>query len=278
MTNEIRNILVHLDGPRRAEERLLLGRQLAAAHGASVRVLYAAVPAALMVPMAGESAGLMAETLVAFDEDRRESARRIFDACMRQPGPRASWSQVSDIAAQGTFARSAMYCDLMVLGQHDPSEPGRSVPPHFVEGVLMQSGKPAIVVPYTGPSGADISTVAIAWKETAEAARAVSAALPLLKKARRVHVLSWGGEPAGVDAPWPDLPGYLALHGIECEWHPNGPEQSGIGEQILSRCADLSADLLVMGCYGHSRSREWVLGGASRTLLESMTLPVLMSH
>jgi len=278
MTTDIRNILVHLDGPDRAEERLLLGRQLAAVHGASVRVLYAAVPAALIVPLAGEAAGLMAEALVAFDEERRLRARRVFDACLRQPGIRASWSEVSDIAAQGTFARSAMYCDLMVLGQHDPSQTGGGVPRHFVEGVLMQSGKPAIVVPYTGPVGTSFDTVVIAWKETAEAARAVAAAIPLLKRAERVHVLSWGTEPVGVDSPWPDLPGYLALHGITSEWERDGPEQPGVGEQILSRCADLSADLLVMGCYGHARAREWMLGGASRTLLESMTLPVLMAH
>ena len=65
---------------------------------------------------------------------------------------------------------------------------------------------------------------------------------------------------------------------MSAQWHRDPGEPAEIGELLLSRCADLSADLLVMGCYGHSRAREWVLGGTSRTVLHSMTLPVLMAH
>jgi len=75
-----------------------------------------------------------------------------------------------------------------------------------------------------------------------------------------------------------NLDGYLHLHGIEPVWHREELEPTDIGEQMLSRTFDLGADLLVMGCYGHGRAREWVLGGASRTILQSMTLPVLMAH
>jgi len=75
-----------------------------------------------------------------------------------------------------------------------------------------------------------------------------------------------------------DLRGYLRLNGVEASWQEQGNETSALGELLLSRSFDLGADLLVMGCYGHSRAREWVLGGTSRTVLESMTLPVLMAH
>jgi len=279
MSNDIRSILVHLDGPERAGERLVLGRRLAAEHGAALAVLYGTVPAALVAPLAGEAMALMLESLVALDEDRRAKTRRAFDALVREPGVRATWSEASDLSAQGEVARCAMYADLLVLGQHDPTL-GRAggVPPHFVEAVLAQSGRPAIVVPYTGPATPTFRSVAIAWKETAEAARAVAAALPLLARASDVHVLTWGSAQPALRGPWTDLPGYLARHGIRAEWHQQGPETDDTGELILSRCADISADLLVMGCYGHMRAREWLLGGASRTVLQSMTLPVLMAH
>jgi len=121
-------------------------------------------------------------------------------------------------------------------------------------------------------------TVVIAWKPTREAARAVSAAVPLLQRARRVHVLSWNQEEDGIGGGRLDLDGYLKLRGIEPAWHREDREPDFLGELLLTRAFDLNADLLVMGCYGHSRAREWVLGGTSRTVLQSMTLPVLMAH
>jgi nucleotide-binding universal stress UspA family protein len=274
MTTDIRSILIHLDGPERARERLLLGKRLAAEHGASLRVHQAAVPPAAFAPLAGDSAALVLETLLAAEEDRRKKAREVFDDILRQPGVRASWSEDVDPVPERGVARAAMYSDLLVLGQHDPSH--AHLGSHFVDAVLMRSGRPAIVLPSVGPVPDGFSTVAIAWKETAEAARAVSAALPLLRRASAVHILSWTTDAAGNHMR--SLAGYLALHGIRSESHDEGEEGRDIGEQILSRCADLSADLLVMGCYGHGQAREWVLGGASRTLLQSMTLPVLMAH
>ena len=155
----------------------------------------------------------------------------------------------------------------------------RAVPPDFVASVLSASGRPAIVVPFVGWTGPVGDTIAIAWKETPEAARAVHAALPLLRRAAKVHVLSWGDEGgATIGGHALDLDGYLQLHGVVATWHRGGPEPGNIADLLLSRVSDLGADLLVMGCYGHGRAREWVLGGASRTVLQSMTLPVLMAH
>jgi nucleotide-binding universal stress UspA family protein len=113
--------------------------------------------------------------------------------------------------------------------------------------------------------------VLVAWKPTPEAARAVQAALPLLHAARQVHVAAWGDDPREIER-------LLLLHGIDARYHREPAADAHVGELLLSRAADLSADLLVMGCYGHSRTRELVLGGASRRVLQSMTLPVLMCH
>jgi nucleotide-binding universal stress UspA family protein len=223
----------------------------------------------------------VASDLVALDEERRARTLQAFDEAMTSPGPLAAWAQANnDVPMIGAFAQQALFADLLILGQHQSDdEAGRTVPPDFVETVLAASGRPAVVLPYVGWAGPIGETVAIAWKETAEAARAVSAAMPFLQRAARVHVVIWGepGEPA-VGGQQLDLQGYLKLHGVAATWHHGGPEPAAIGELLLSRACDLGADLLVMGCYGHTRAREWVLGGASRTILRSMTLPVLMAH
>lgn len=159
-----------------------------------------------------------------------------------------------------------------MLGQFDRSDPGASiVPSDFVESVIVGSGRPAIVVPFAGDFKTLGSTVLVAWKPTPEAARAVQAALPLLRSARQVHVAGWGDDPREIER-------LLLLHGVDARFHREAEADAHVGELLLSYSADLSADLLVMGCYGHSRTRELVLGGATRQVMQSMTLPVLMSH
>ena len=100
----------------------------------------------------------------------------------------------------------------------------------------------------------------------------------MLERARRVHVLSSSDADDAVSGQRLALDSYLKLHGVEATWHRETGEPELLGELLLSRAFDLEADLLVMGCYGHSRAREWVLGGTSRTVLRSMTLPLLMAH
>jgi nucleotide-binding universal stress UspA family protein len=219
------------------------------------------------------------------DDDKRQRAWEAVAAAMtRSPedGPVASWTEVVDAPVVGAFAGQALYADLLVLGQQDPAAAWSfDVPPDFVESVLAASGRPALVVPYAGRFTTAGDRVVIAWKPTPEAARAVAAAIPILQQAARVHVVSWQGgdaDDASVRGPRLDLQGYLRRHGVQAQWHRNGEEPPQLGELLLSRVSELEADLLVMGCYGHSRAREWVLGGASRTVLRSMTLPVLMAH
>lgn len=196
-------------------------------------------------------------------------------------GPIPVYLETEDVPIIGAFVQQALFADVVVLGQHDPAQ-GRetSLPPDFVESVLIGSGRPALVLPYAGDYKAVAETVVIAWKETRESARAVAAALPMLKAARRVHVIAWEGkgEPPDVRGDRLGLDTYLGVHGVTPTWHRQGGEPEAVGELMLSQSFDLDADLLVMGCYGHSRAREFVLGGASRTVLNSMTLPVLMSH
>ena len=279
MKESLTQLLVHLDGSPRAARRLAVARAIAQTHGAAVTALYAVTPALLVVPFAPEAGASVAEALGQIDEERRTQARRIFDRSVATAGVRAEWAEVQDYPIVPAFARQALYADLLVLGQHDPSDPeAAGVPFDFAQTVMATSGKPALILPYADLGATLGQTIVIAWKPTREAARAVSAAVPLMQRARRVHVLSWGREDEDVAGARLDLDGYLKLRGVEPTWHREGDEPDFMGDLLLSRAFDLDADLMVMGCYGHSRAREWVLGGTSRTVLQSLTLPVLMAH
>jgi nucleotide-binding universal stress UspA family protein len=274
-----RQILVHLDAAERSMARFSIARRLAQEHGASLAALYGALPSFVELPYAPELGPSVAASLPALDDERCATARKRFDRALESPGPVASWAEAREPGLIAAVTEQAFHADLLVLGQHDPAEGQFSdVPPDLVEALLLESGKPALVVPYAGSFDGGISTAVVAWKPTREAARAVSAAMPLLRRAGRVVVLQWSAEPSVVQGERLDLAGFLRLHGVQAEFRSEGDESPRLGEYLLSRAADFSADLLVMGCYGHSRAREWVLGGTSRTMLASMTLPVLMAH
>jgi nucleotide-binding universal stress UspA family protein len=218
-----------------------------------------------------DGAQALFDTAREVDGNRVRLARERFEAAA--PGPRMRWAELVDNSVIPGFAREALGADLLVLGQHDPNDPeGQAVPADFVESVIVDSGRPAIVVPYAGEFADFGRNVLVAWKATRESARAVAAAMPFLEAAKTVHVSSWDGtEPHQIDV-------LLRSHGIDARFHREGRAGADIGEYLLSRAAELGADLLVMGCYGHSRARELVLGGASRSVLDAMTLPVLMVH
>ena len=282
MRSAIGQLLVHLDTSSRSGARLEFARALAQRHGASLKALYAATPSLVAVPYGIEGGANLAVQMRTIDDERRIRARAAFDEIMKKPGASAAWSDFTEFPVIGGFARQALYADLMVLGQcaYERLE-AADVPSDFVESVMSASGKPALVVPWAGAVRDPAGTVVIAWKETPQAARAVAAAMPLLQRARRVHVVTWAyGEPETTvgGSPALTLDSYLRAHAVEATWHRYGDEPPHSGELLLSTACDLEADLLVMGCYGHGRVREWVLGGMSRTILQSMTLPVLMAH
>jgi len=280
MNGSLAQLLVHMDALPNAQQRLEAARRLGQAQGAAVTALYAVMPRFVQLPFAPEIGPGIAASLQDIDDQQRRLARSAFDQALATPGTAVEWAEIRDDPMMAAFAQQAFYADLMVLGQHDSSTDSSSgVPSDFAENVMLMSGKPALILPYAGLLPAVIGeTVVIAWKPAREAARAVSAAMPLLKRARRVVILSWAGDDENVAGKRLDLRGYLRLNGVEASWQEQGNETSGLGELLLSRSFDLGADLLVMGCYGHSRAREWVLGGTSRTVLESMILPVLMAH
>lgn len=279
MTQSLVQLLVHLDASPQAVRRLEAACLIGQAHDAAVTALYAVTPSFVELPFSPEIGPDIATALRELDDAQQARALEAFNQCPLASEVQATWAAVSDAPVAAAFAQQAFYADLLVLGQDDPSQASSiGVPSDFVETVMVASGKPALILPYAQMSAAMDQTVVIAWKPGREAARVVSAAMPLLQRAQSVQILSWAGEEDAISGARLDLNSYLRLHGVQASWHREGEEPQALGELLLSRAFDLNAGLLVMGCYGHSRAREWILGGTSRTVLRSMTLPVLMAH
>jgi nucleotide-binding universal stress UspA family protein len=174
---------------------------------------------------------------------------------------------------------NARYADLVISPQAEPTdEPETRLLPHEI---VLAAGRPVLFVPYAGRFPDAGRRVLVAWDGGREAARAVSDALPFLARAETVEVSVFDPERSPRthgEQPGADIALFLSRHGVKVTVHRQSGAGYDVGAQILSRAADAAADLIVMGGYGHARVRELVLGGVTRTILESMTVPVLMSH
>ena len=169
------------------------------------------------------------------------------------------------------------YADLTIIGQADPKESGGRLDPG---DVVMSSGGPVVIVPHIGAPSSVAEKVVLAWNASREAARAVRDAMPLLEKAKTVEIVCFQPKsaPEHGELPGADIALHLSHHDIKVDVQILESEAIDVGNALLSYIADSGADFLVMGGYGHSRIREAVLGGATRTILQSMTVPVLMAH
>lgn len=284
------DILVYLDDHRGAETRLNLAISLASQSKAHLIGLYGlALPDA---PRPLAVAGGYADDnalLAAFVRDRDSAFDRethieaSFRAAARRAGLTSDWEtwpkKASDLAALVT--ERARYADLTVLGQADAAHPFFDALAKLPETVMLGSGRPVLIVPYAGRIDRVGTRVFVAWSGTREAARAVADAIPMLRGASAVTVAAIGSLPGAEHNEGrltADVARHLARHGIQARTEHFTAPDIETGELILSRAADLDCDLIVMGGYGHSRTRELILGGVTRTILRYMTMPVLMSH
>ena len=180
-----------------------------------------------------------------------------------------------------SLARHAHCSDLVIVGQPDPQTSPDAASRAVAEQAILNGARPALVIPYAGPIETVGMDVLVAWNDSRESARAVADALPMLRDARRVRLMQCESP---LEAQAPDrkeriesVRKWLVWHGVDADAQVEATEID-VGNALLSRAADMGADLIVMGAYGHARWTERVLGGATRTLLSSMTIPVLMSH
>jgi nucleotide-binding universal stress UspA family protein len=211
---------------------------------------------------------------------QRDAVAREFEAIARRAGLSGyEWRALEDTSIAGA-AMHARYADLAIIGQTDSNDAASVAANGLPELLALASGRPVLVIPYIGARDPIGQRVLVGWNASREAARAVTDALPILREAKQVTVVAVNAADSRRhgEIPGADIGLFLARHGVKATVASSERVEFGAGEWLLSRAADLQADLIVAGAYGQSRLREMVLGGVTQTLLANMTVPVLFSH
>lgn len=275
-----KTIVVHVDFDDRAALRVDFTALLALACDAHLVGLHLLPP--LRLPSYTHAA-LGSEVIGSqqrLAEQRAAELEQMFREAMRHHGlTRSEWRSAhgDPIESMNLHAR---YADLLVVGQSSADERS-SVPAGFAETVALTAGRPLMVIPYAGRFKPSFRHALVCWNASREATRAVTDALPLLRNTQKTTVVTFNARPSSTghgQTPGADLALFLARHQVNAEVSNEIAHDIDIGDAIVSRAADLDADLLVMGAYGHARMRELIFGGATRSLMRQMTMPVLMSH
>jgi nucleotide-binding universal stress UspA family protein len=280
-----KTLLVVLDEDQRSHERLALAATLAERFDAHLVGLYVAVgrepPGRFdqFNPYAPLFRPIYEEIEVRI-RDQAKAMRTAFEDVVGRRALSAEWRTASGYPADKASLHGR-YADLIILGQIDPADPWSPLLHPAPHEVALTAGRPVLVVPYVGHFEQIGRRVLIGWDASREASRAVSDALPLLAAASTVSVITVDAEQAGLrhgEVPGADVALYLARHGVKANVERTVSAGVDVGNVLLSRASGFDADLLVMGAYGHARVRELLLGGATRTVLASTPVPVLMSH
>ncbi len=223
-----------------------------------------------------------ARTSLKHNQDKdKETTRQLFLDKAQEAGVAAQW-RAPDGDADQALAQHARYSDLIIMSKTPREEARRSLAPNLPESVVMAAGRPVLLLPNAGPINSIGERILYCWDQRREAARAFTDAAPMLKSCQELVVLEVDRDQAQFnsrDLHDDDFTNYCISLGYPTPRHiVQHSDGLGVGHIILNTASDYSSDLIVMGAYGHSRMRQWVMGGASRTLLESMTVPVLMAQ
>ena len=276
-----RSLLVLLDQDPGNDARTTIAVRLA--QGLECHLVGVAPTGLLEMPAVPEAAGALGElAALAWDllcEQAQQATERFREAC-RLAGASSFEVVVDEADKAASLVRHAHCSDLTVLTQANPDAPGHRLTQELVERVVLHSARPTLILPYAGRIESVGKRVLVAWDDSREAARTMADALPLLRLAEQVQVIGWNESPdddVSLRVRLDAVHRWLMWQGVSAEVGVEATEID-VGDALLSRACDNNADLIVMGAYGHSRFTERLLGGATRRLLASMTVPVLMSH
>jgi nucleotide-binding universal stress UspA family protein len=200
-----------------------------------------------------------------------------FRALAQKAGVEADTKLVEATVADAakTLAKTARCSDFAIVGQAEPKQWDSE---QVVETVLFGSGRPLVVVPYIQRAAVSLNCVVVCWDGSRAAARAIGDAMPFLQRAKSVHLLTVVDERTHADKHDAEMGRHLARHGIDSKQRHLQARAGEEANTILNHVSDSGADLVVMGGYGHARLLEFVLGGVTRGMLASMTVPVVLSH
>jgi nucleotide-binding universal stress UspA family protein len=276
-----RSIVVHLDTGERAHPRLELALRVAKqfhAHLTGMFSVFMPDPRSFYV-MAGSAEYYKSQEKL--HTQRRAAIERLFRAELGRAEVEGEWVTI-DECANLAVQRCGRTADLVIAGQEDPDDPEAYVGDHLPENLLMSIGRPVLMVPCVGTFPLLGSDVMVAWDGSREATRAVHDALPFMLHAKKTTVVTVNGAKDGPADGCPsgaEIAAVLARHGVRVDV-VNAHAAAGalVGDALLDHASNLDADLIVMGAYGHARWEELVMGGATREILRSMKVPVLLSH
>lgn len=288
--SSLRRLLVHVGDNELDELLVRFAARLAANHDAELQAIHAVEPFSLGAYLSSEAAMTAAEVHQQLFLERCARARERVHSASQRVG-RAVDLRVpggDPLRALMAYTRTSDLAIVIAPGAREDD----GVTARFASHLVVEAGCPVLFLPQAALEAACCTRILVAWSGTRESARALRDALPLLRRADAVDVLQFGLERVDGAAPLDAVAAYLGVHGIRAQCTvralrelpfaermlvPNAVDAS-VAELLLSHAADFNADLVVMGGYGHPRANEFVLGGVTRTMLTSMTVPVLMSH
>lgn len=277
----LKAILAHLNDSERSESRLETALRLAVEFRAQLIGAYLVEDTEIspsLVPM-------LPPDIVARRQREAMDAQQASENCFRRVvvGANATnceWRAPAGAPIDAVIAHGRC-SDLVVMGQPGPDDPDRPFDQELIMAALMSTGRPTLVIPYVGTQPSLGENVLVAWDGGREASRALADAMPFLERAKQVTVVAVNSG-SNVHRVNPQamarLSSYLQAHGVAFRHEHDELAEPRIGDWLLSRAADLGSDLIVMGAYAHTRLREFAFGGVTRSMLEAMTVPVLMSH
>ncbi len=275
----LKDILVHVDNGPACPARLETAVNLAVAHGAHLVGLHVRPSLVLPGAISPDYGGEISRLHGLYSESASAEAKKSFDRAVGAVSLSSEWRDIRGDMID-LVALHSRYCDLAIVGQADSADGAIVGDRRLCDHLPIASGVPVLVVPCVGHYPVVGERILVGWDASREAKRALSDAMPLLARAKRVVVLAVNPEGGGKhgDVPCADIALHLARHGVKAVCETIRAEDLEVGSVLLSRAADEEADMIVIGSYAHSRLRELVLGGTTRHLLAHMTVPVLMSH
>lgn len=272
-------IAVHLNHDPACERRIDAAILLAKKHNAEIIGVYAqedlvnryqnAIPRDILSSLREEH------------NTHTENTRKLFEEKINATQVKAQWREPKGNIEEG-LALQARYCDLLIMSKMPAEASSRNIMPHLPESVIMAAGRPVLMIPNSGNIKTIGERILFCWNQRREAARAFTDGAPFLRSCKSLSILEVDRDDNYLeqnDIHKSDISDYCkSLNYPEPDVLSRGSGNLGVGNIILNIASDLSSDLVIMGAYGHSRMRQWIMSGASRTILSSMTVPVLLSQ
>ncbi len=275
----IKDLAVAFNASDNSRAALKLAVQMCRKYEAALTGIYAHFPVRFETQMEHWISDEMKESLEKADADAVSAIADAFQVSLKESGFDGPVEWISPTGhPNDLLAKSARYHDLLLIGQY--SNPDRHQRRVRAEELVMNSGKPIMVVPLGYQVRPFSGHAVVAWDGSRPAARALSDAMQILETKDRLDIVTVGapGSEGGKDAFGQDVVTYLSRHGINAKQINLSATREGVGATILGYCSETDPDVLVMGAYGHARLREELFGGVTRHILEHANVPVLMAH